>query len=157
MGLWRDSFEAQTDRMSATDAQGVLLDMVRAAREKLSPGVTSLAPAWIGAPEGETLRPSDDPLADVSVLLAEIEELLKPGKRGFWKLQLGQRQRGKRIVPSAIANDIFRAYGGELNLEENPRPKKVIIGDIAKEYGLTDETVRQIIRRMEQQYSGKKK
>lgn len=111
MGLWRDSFEAQTGRMSAADAQSVLLDMVRTAVEKLSPGATSLAIAWSRSKGGEALHPSpsDDPLADVMVLLRQIEALLKPGKRGFWKLQLGQRRRGKRVVPSAITEDIVTA------------------------------------------------
>jgi len=49
MGLWRDSFEAQTDRMSAADAQSVLLNKVcepykrkwgRVARPLKPPGFT---------------------------------------------------------------------------------------------------------------------
>lgn len=158
MGLWRDSFEAQTDRMSPADAQSVLLDRVRAAQEKISPGSTSSTPGWVNAPKGESLQPNDDPLAGVGVLLREIENLLAPRSQSFWRLQLGQRRRGARVVPSAITEDILRVYEGELALEHHPteperaRPKKVIIGDLAKEYGLTDATVRGIIRRA----SGKK-
>src|SRR5262249_51751931 len=154
-GLWRDSFEAQTDRMSAADAQSMLLNKIRAAREKISPGITSHVPLWIFSTKNawSPLRPSDNPLTDVQGLLYEIEDLLTPASGSFWKLQLGQRRRGKRQVPSAIAEDIFVAYGGELALEEHPRSKKIIIGDLAKEYGLTDAAVREIIRRA----SGKKR
>jgi hypothetical protein len=148
MGFWRDSFEAQTDRMSATDAQGVLLDRIRATQEEISPGSRSIRTAWINAPkESPPLPPNDNPLANALVLLREIEDLLSPGSKGFWKLQLGQRRTGERKVPSAITEDILRAYGGELALEDHPRPKKVIIGDLAKEYGLTDAAVRETIRR----------
>jgi hypothetical protein len=150
MGFWRDSFEAQTDRMSAADAQSVLLDKIRAVQEKMSPGYASYETAWINPPRGEPPLPSnDDPLAGVKGLLREIENLLTPGSGSFWKLQLSQRRRGARRVPSAISEDILRAYGGELALEDHARPKKAIIGDFAREYGLTDAAVREIIRRKE--------
>jgi hypothetical protein len=132
--------------MSATDAQSVLLDKIRAVT-----GSASFETAWIHAPKEAPSRSNDDPLANAIILLREIEDLLSP-EGGFWKLQLGQRRTGERRVPSAVTEDILRAYGGELALEDDPRPKKVIIGDLAKEYGLTDGAVREIIRRA----SGKK-
>jgi hypothetical protein len=80
-------------------------------------------------------------------LLREIEFMLSPGSRSYWKLQLGQRRTGQRRVPSAIAEDILGRYEGELFLEDHPRPKKTIIGDLANEYGLSDGAIREIIRR----------
>jgi hypothetical protein len=148
MGFRRDSFEGQTDRMSAADAQSVLIHKIRAAQETISSGSTSYTDMWIVAPPEESSRPPKDPLATVAVLLREIEGLLSPKGKGFWKLQLGQRRRGERKVPSVISDDIRRLYEGELALEDHPRPKKVIIGDIAKQYGLTDAAVREIIRRV---------
>jgi hypothetical protein len=133
--------------MPAADAQSVLVDKIRAAQETISPGSTSCTDMWTVAPPEEPSRPPKDPLASVVILFREIEGLLSPKGGGFWKLQLGQRRRGERKVPSVISDDICRQYEGELALEDHPRPKKVIIGDIAKEYGLTDAAVREIIRR----------
>ena len=117
---YMDSFEAQTDRMSSTDAHAELLKRVRAAREETADSV-ALTVLW------------------------EIEDML--GTAGFWKLELKQRRRGKRQIPLAVVEAITHIYDGEMADPDRNRSAKSIIGELAKEYGVPDTTIRGIIRR----------
>src|SRR5262249_9150006 len=80
-------------------------------------------------------------------VLQEIEQMLDPNNRGFWRLHLEQRGTGKRTVPSAIAADIYSQYG-DARCFEPETPIKAIIGRLAAEYDLPDTTIREIVRRM---------
>src|SRR5262245_19265712 len=157
----RDSFEMQTDRMKDVDANAELLKRVRAIRE-----VIGVPHEIVAIVEAETTkdgykwlsRVTRDPPKPISVeelfkasfvawrVLQEIEEMLSPDKRSFWRLHLKQRYAGKRTVPSAIAADIYGRYG-DARCFEPETPIKAVIGRLAAEYDLPDTTIREIVRR----------
>jgi len=133
------SFEAQTDRMSASDAQAELMRVISAVWE-------------------EDTGPADSPL---SSMCCDILEMLRPTGESFWRLEVKQRRRGKRKVPAVVAAEIVLAYRREIERGKSgfmhldgtpvkyppPRPKKVIIADLAQRHGFSDAAIREIIRR----------
>jgi hypothetical protein len=78
--------------------------------------------------------------------LQEIEEMLDPNNRSFWKLHLKQRRRGGHTVPLAIAASIYSDYG-DARCVEPKTPIKAIIGKLADEYGVSDAAIKEIVRR----------
>jgi hypothetical protein len=130
------SFEAQTDGLAATEAQGELLRLVRDERERAS-----------------AIRLWDERGKQVlgfTIVLWEIEDMLNPKGHSFWRLEIKQRRRGKRTVPAAVTEDILNSY--EVRVHElyeagAPSPKKTALGELAKEYGVSDTTIREIVRR----------
>jgi hypothetical protein len=129
------SWEAKSDRSS--DAQRELLERVRFERKRSS-RISRL------------VDEDDKPVLGFTTVLWEIEDMLSPTSRSFWKLELKQRRRGKRTVPPEIAEDIcshYRLRAKELYEQGAPAPKKTAIGELAKEYGRPDTTIREIIRR----------
>ena len=130
------SFEAQTDRLTATEAQGELLRRVRGERERAS--------------AIRLFDERDKRVLGFRVVLWEIEDMLDPKGHSFWRLEIKQRRRGKRTVPAAITEDIVSSY--EVRVHElyeagAPSPKKTALGELAKEYGCSDTTIREIVRR----------
>jgi hypothetical protein len=155
----KDGFEAQTDRMTTVDALAELLMRVNVAHqgtgvsqellvnyETTKDGYRYILDA---TPVDKPAMTSEDRTAGLFVagrVLMEIEEMLDPKGRSFWKLELKQRRPGKRTVPLAIATDIYQEYG-DARCFERETPAKVVIGRLAKRHGLPDTTIRQIIRR----------
>src|SRR5262249_3057278 len=133
---YMDSFEVQTDRMSATDAHTELLTRVRTIREEMH-----------DYSEQITLEEADGTVRKVRVMreelfhaacsvLWEIEDMLEPKGPSFWRLpELRQRRRGKRTVPLAIANAIYHYYGGTRCFEPET-PSKAVMGELAEKWGL---------------------
>jgi hypothetical protein len=78
--------------------------------------------------------------------LREIEEMLDPANRSFWRLHLKQRRRGGHTVPLAIAASIYSDYG-DARCVEPKTPIKTIIGKLADEYGVSDTAIKEIVRR----------
>jgi hypothetical protein len=155
----RDSFEARTDRMTATDAHAELLMRVNVAHaatgisqellvnyETTKDGYRYILDA---TPVDKPSMTSEERTAGLFVagrVLMEIAEMLDPKGRSFWKLELKQRRPGKRMVPRAIADDIYGQYG-DARCFEPETPAKVVIGRLAKDHDLPDTTIREIIRR----------
>jgi len=136
-------FEEQSDELSAADAQHELLKLVRNEVER----ARRIPPL---------VDEDDRPVPGFVSVLWEIECMLNPKGGSFWKLELKQRRRGKRRVPAATAESIcvdhhFRVE--ELYEQKTRAPHKTTIGELAKEYGMTDMAIREIIRRK----SGKKR
>jgi hypothetical protein len=158
----KDSFEAQTDQMSAADAHTELLTRVAIVRQVIGRQFeTQLIVNTETTKDGFTwmrdVQCVDNPEIPPDELYAaafaawrvlwEIEWMLDPGKKDFWKLHLKQRRRGKRKVPLAIANDIYGAYG-EARCFEPETLSKTVIGRLAAEYDVSDNAIREVVRRM---------
>jgi len=131
------SFEAQSDRLTASDAQRELLKRVRFQRER-----SCRIPQLVDE--------DNKPVPNFTTVLSEIEDMLSLTSGSFWKLELKQRRQGKRTVPAAISEDIYAGYhlrARELYEQGAPAPKKTAIGELAREYGVPDTTIREIVRR----------
>jgi len=130
------AFEAETDMMSALDARRELLKLVRDERER-----------------AQRIRPffheNNELAADFVSVLLTIERLLDTNNDSFWKLELKQRRRGKRTVGAAASDHICTEYWSFVLAGT---PKKAAIGKLAKDFGVTDTAIREVIRRA----SGKK-
>jgi hypothetical protein len=159
--LESDGFEMQTDGMSAGDAQTELLSRVRTAHtvvalsqkneffinyETTRDGIRVIREATpIEKPEMAPAEMREAPFVAWR-LLGEIEEMLDREKNSFWRLHLKQRRTGEQKIPLAVLSDIYEGYTNS-RLSEPETPKKVIIGQLAQKYGVTDTTMRGIIRR----------
>src|SRR5262249_48392263 len=117
---WFDSFEPQTDRMTPAGALTALEERVDLARQALDAAherelrvtyeITKDGYRYLTGPAIPVERP-EMPLDELRTrsfvawrVLSEIHEMLIEGE-SFWRLHLKQRRRGKRTVPSAIAEE----------------------------------------------------
>jgi hypothetical protein len=122
------AFEETTDILTANQAQNELLKLVRSERVR------------------------------ESVVLWEIERMLDPKGRSFWKLELKQRRRGKHRIPLVIIEDIVNHYHlrvNELRKLGATAPIKIAVGELAEEYKMSDAAIRELVRRTMGKKSGK--
>jgi hypothetical protein len=153
----RDSFWAQTDRMAAADAHTELLKRVHIACSAVSqaPRLEIESKTTKDGFEYCDVIGVEHPERDWKTaafvawrVLIEIEEMLNPKAKSFWRLpQIKQRHRGRRRVPLAIADDIYRDYGGARCFEPQT-PIKTVIGRLAAQHDVSDGAIREIVRRM---------
>jgi len=104
---------------------------------------------WDFEGDTDTMSASDAQRELLKRLRAErgyetVADMLDPKGFTYWKLELRQRRRGKRTVGSEEAHLISESYRMRI---ECGTPKKTIIGELAKQSGVPDTTIREIIRR----------
>jgi hypothetical protein len=148
------SFEAQSDRMAAADAQLELLKLVHETGQIVRNQLHALFEFRNSDTVVCSVREEDGLLRSINSVLVEIEWMLAVKGASFWRLELKQRRRGKRMVPLAVAEEIWTEYQLMLGAGDYQEPisSKAAMGRLAQEHGVSDTAIREIIRRA----SGKK-